>query len=67
MMKKQYITPLMETYYIQPADALLTTSVLTPIDGGGGDAGSRLFDELDATGFSTGNDDLDLMFKELGM
>lgn len=67
MMKKQYITPLMETYYIQPADALLTTSVLTPIDGGGGDAGSRLFDELDAIGLSTGNDDLDLMFKELGM
>ena len=35
-MKKQYIAPQMETYYIQSADSLLTTSNLVPVDGGGG-------------------------------
>ena len=39
-MKKQYIAPQMETYYIQSADSLLTTSNLVPVDGGGGIAGS---------------------------
>ena len=32
-MKKQYIAPQMETYYIQSADSLLTTSNLVPVDG----------------------------------
>lgn len=66
-MKKAYIAPQMETYYIQPTDALLTTSVLTPVDGGGGNAGSRLFDDLEETGFFQGNEDMETLFKELGM
>ena len=31
-MKKQYIAPQMETYYIQSAHLLLTTSNLVPVD-----------------------------------
>ena len=63
-MKKAYIAPQMETYYIQPTDALLTTSVLTPVDGGGGNAGSQFFDETDLL---QGNDDMNVILKELGM
>ena len=63
-MKKQYIAPQMETYYIQSADSLLTTSNLVPVDGGGGIAGSQFFDETD---LFQGNDELNTMLKELGM
>ncbi len=64
-MKKQYIAPQMETYYIQSADSLLTTSTLVPTPGGGGNAGSRLFDESELELFQ--NDDLEMIYKELGM
>ena len=63
-MKKQYIAPQMETYYIQSADSLLTTSNLVPVDGGGGNAGSQFFDETDLL---QGNDDMNVILKELGM
>ena len=47
-MKKQYIAPKMETYYIQSDNTLLTTSNLTPVDGGGGSARApQFFDETD--------------------
>ena len=54
----------METYYIQSADSLLTTSNLVPVDGGGGIAGSQFFDETDLL---QGNDDMNTLLKELGM
>lgn len=63
-MKKQYIAPQMETYYIQSADSLLTTSNLVPVDGGGGSAGSQFLDETDLL---QGNDDMNVILKELGM
>ena len=63
-MKKQYIAPQMETYYIQSVDLLLTTSNLVPVDGGGGIAGSQFFDETDLL---QGNDDMNTLLKELGM
>ena len=61
-MKKQYIAPQMETYYIQSADSLLTN--LVPVDGGGGIAGSQFFDDTDLL---QGNDDMNTLLKELGM
>lgn len=64
-MKKQYIAPQMETYYIQSVDLLLTTSNLVPVDGGGGIAGSQFFDETDL--LLQGNDDMNTILKELGM
>lgn len=64
-MKKQYIAPQMETYYIQSADSLLTTSNLVPVDGGGGSAGSQFFDDTDL--LLQGNDDMNVILKELGM
>lgn len=54
----------METYYIQSADSLLTTSNLVPVDGGGGNAGSQFFDDTDLL---QGNDDMNVILKELGM
>ena len=63
-MKKQYIAPQMETYYIQSAHLLLTTSNLVPVDGGGGIAGSQFFDDTDLL---QGNDDMNVILRELGM
>ncbi len=54
----------METYYIQSAHLLLTTSNLVPVDGGGGSAGSQFFDDTD---LFKGNDDMNVILKELGM
>ena len=45
-MKKTYMTPQMEVYSFKPTNAILTTSVYTPEDwGGGGGAGARPFEE----------------------
>ncbi|GEM_PF-3412774 len=64
-MKKTYIIPQMQIYHVETAHAILETSVLTPTPGGGGNAGSRLFDESELELFQ--NDDLEMIYKELGM
>ena len=42
----------------------MTTSNLVPVDGGGGSAGSQFFDDTDLL---QGNDDMNVILKELGM
>lgn len=64
-MKKTYMTPSMDIYTFQPGAVILTTSTLVPTPGGGGEAGSRLFDESELELFQ--NDDLEMIYKELGM
>lgn len=64
-MKKTYMTPSMDIYTLQPDAVILTTSTLVPTPGGGGEAGSRLFDESELELFQ--NDDLEMIYKELGM
>ncbi len=45
-MKKTYMTPQMEVYSFKPTNAIMTTSVLTPEDWGGGQgAGARPFED----------------------
>jgi len=55
----------MDIYTFQPDAVILTTSTLVPTPGGGGEAGSRLFDESELELFQ--NDDLEMIYKELGM
>ncbi len=64
-MKKTYMTPSIDIYTFQPDAVILTTSTLVPTPGGGGEAGSRLFDESELELFQ--NDDLEMIYKELGM
>ncbi len=64
-MKKTYMTPGMDIYTFQSDAVILTTSTLVPTPGGGGEAGSRLFDESELELFQ--NDDLEMIYKELGM
>lgn len=64
-MKKTYMTPSMDIYTLQPDAVILTASTLVPTPGGGGEAGSRLFDESELELFQ--NDDLEMIYKELGM